>query len=149
MDKKNNGKELDFLKNGPWDELYVLTQHWKSDIEFYRDDLRFLHHLIDKYFIWIAKPENLILVQELKISLFELNKKSHDLLEKTGKHLLQLGYLMEEPNNGDAGIIKMEHEHLEVEITEFVKAFRRNRKEVFAITEFIIDSEKLASMVQQ
>jgi hypothetical protein len=148
MDKQLTDKELDFLKNGPWDELYVLTQHWKSDIEFYRDDLRFLHHLIDKYFMWIAKPENLILVRELKISLFELNKKSNDLLEKTSKHLLQLGYLVEEPNKGDAGIIKTEHEHLEEEITEFVKAFRRNRKEVFAITEYIIDSEKLASIIQ-
>ena len=39
-------------------ELYILTKHWKSDLEFYKDDLRFLHNLVDKYLIWITKKES-------------------------------------------------------------------------------------------
>lgn len=148
MNKQTKNSELDFLENGPWDELYVLTEHWKSDIEFYRDDLRFLHHLIEKYFIWITKPENLELVKELQQGLFGLNKKSDDLREKTGKHLIQLGKLVENPNSGNAGVIKTEHEHLEEEIADFVKEFRRNRKEVFVLTEYIIDSEDLVRMME-
>lgn len=147
MGKHEYSQEIDFLENGPWDELYLITQHWKSDLEFYRDDLRFLHHLIDKYFMWITKAENLILVKELKKELFELNGRSKDLLEKVSKHSIQLGYLVEDSNKRDAGIIKMEHEHLEEELGTFVKLFRKNRKEVFKITEYIIDSEKLASVM--
>jgi hypothetical protein len=148
MNKQTKDSELYSLENGPWNELYVLTEHWKSDIEFYRDDLRFLHHLIEKYFIWITKPENLELVKELQQGLFGLNKKSDDLREKTGKHLIQLGKLVENPNSGNAGVIKTEHEHLEEEITDFVKEFRRNRKEVFVLTEYIIDSEDLVRMME-
>ncbi len=148
MEKNKKYKEHKVLKNGSWDEVYVLTEHWKSDMEFYRDDLRFLHHLIDKYFIWIAKPENLMLVQELKISLYELNKKSNELLEKTSNHLRKLGHQVENPAQGETGVLTEEHEYLEAEITAFVKSFRRNRKEVFAITEYIIDSEQLASLVE-
>tara|TARA_R110000765_G_scaffold403396_1_gene499434 strand:- start:169 stop:618 length:450 start_codon:yes stop_codon:yes gene_type:complete len=147
MDGEKNKTDVDFLKNGPWYALYVLTKHWKSDLEFYRDDLRFLHHLIDKYFMWLSKPENLKMVKELKNKLHHLNIKSKDLLDKISKHHIQLGYLVEDPSKRDAGIIKTEHEHLEQEMAEFIKLFRENRKEVFAITEYIIDSEELANIL--
>ncbi|MGI9550235.1 MAG: hypothetical protein ACR2MT_03470 [Aurantibacter sp.] len=148
MNTQKDDKELEFLKDGPWKELYILTEHWRSDLQFYHDDLRFLHHLIDKYFMWIAKTENLDLVRELKKGLFDLNKKSNDLLEKVNKHLIQLGHVVDDPNIGDAGIIKTEHEHLEEEFADFIKSFRQNRKEVFAITEYVIDSEELANIFE-
>lgn len=148
MGKKRNQQETDFLKNGPWDELYVLSQHWESDLEFYKDDLHFLYHLIDKYFMWIVKTENIKMVRELKKGLLDLNTKSKDLLEKVGKHLVQLGYLVEDPSQKDAGIIRMEHEHLEDEIAVFVKSFRENRRAVFKTTEFIMDDEKLSNIME-
>jgi hypothetical protein len=148
MDNTKNSQELDSLMDGPWDELYVLTDHWRSDLEFYRDDLLFLHHLIDRYFMWITKSENLGLVKEIKKEMFDMNTKNKDLLEKVKKHKVQLGRLVENPNHKDAGIIKTEHEHLEEEMASFVKSFRKNRKEVFKITEYIIDSEHLEQIMQ-
>jgi len=147
MNDTKYNEEIDFLKNGPWDELYVLTAHWKSDLEFYRDDLRFLHHLIDKYFIWITKQENLDMVKELKSGLFEINTKGKDLLDKVNKHRIELGYLVENRSKADTGVVKTEHIHLEEKIAQFVKSFRENRKEIFAITEYVIDSEKLANIM--
>ena len=147
MEHIENNKELQFVKDGPWSELYALTEHWKSDLEFYKDDLRFLHHLIEKYFMWITKPENLDMVKELKVGLFDLKNKCRDLLDKVQRHRVQLGQMVEDFNKADAGIIRTEHEHLEEEVANFVTTFRSNRKEVFAITEFIIDSESLANLM--
>ena len=144
MGNSTYSQEMDFLEDGPWDELYAITQNWKSDLEFYKDDLRFLHHLTDRYFLWITKSENMDVVKELNFGLLKLTIEVKDLLEKVKKHLVQLGYLMEDPNKRDAGITKTEHLHLEEELTEFVKSFRNNRKEVFKISEYIIDSEELA-----
>lgn len=131
-----------------WLELYSLTGHWKSDLEFYKDDLRFLYHLIDKYIIWITKDENLDRVKKTKKNLLNVKMKSKDLLDKVSKHQIQLGYLVEDPKKEDGGIVKMEHEHLEKEIADFVKIFRENRKEVFDISEYIIDSEELANIIE-
>lgn len=147
MEHIENNKESQFVKNGPWPELYVLTEHWKSDLEFYADDLRFLHHLLDKYFMWLTKPENLDMVKELKVGLFHLKNKCRDLLEKVQRHGMQLGEMVEDNNKADANLIRTEHEHLEEEVANFVTLFRSNRKEVFAITEFIIDSEKLVNLM--
>lgn len=131
-----------------WGELYVLAEHWKSDLLFYKDDLRFLHHLIDKYFIWITKAENLAMVKEIKTDLLKLGSSCDDLLDKIGKHNIQMGYLVEKPKRQDAGVVALEHQHLEQEITHFVKTFRINRKEVFAITEYIMDSEAFYSIME-
>ena len=147
MGQTENNKQLQFIKNGPWSELYVLSEHWKSDLEFYGEDLRFLHHLIDKYFMWITKPENLDMVKELKVGLFNINTKCKDLLEKVGRHMVKLGQMVEDHNIADASVTLTEHEHLEEEMANFVILFRRNRKEVFAITEYIMDSEALANIM--
>lgn len=147
MGHTEDNKELQFVKDGPWSELYALTDHWKSDLEFYKDDLRFLHHLIEKYYMWITKPENLDMVKELKVGLFNLKTKCRDLLEKVGRHRTHLGQMVEDYKKADASIIIREHEHLEEEVAHFVTLFRSNRKEAFAITEFIIDSESLVNLM--
>ncbi|MCF4101128.1 hypothetical protein L1I30_05585 [Gillisia sp. M10.2A] len=136
-----------FIQEANWSELYTLTSHWKSDLEFYQDDARFLHHLIDKYFIWITKDENLKMVQNLKMNLEKVEKTCKDLLTKVAVHHLKLGKLIERTDE-NARLFRIEHEHLEDEIADFVKAFRANRKKVFNITTYIVDSEKLIQLLE-
>jgi len=137
-----------FIQEANWQQLYVLTQHWKKDLEFYKDDLRFLHGLIDKYFIWITEKENLDSVKKIGINLLTITGKCQDLLEKISKHILQLGVLVENPGKEESRIFRLEHEHLEDEIADFVKSYRENRKEVFTITEYVVDNEKLVHLLE-
>ncbi len=136
-----------FIQEANWQELYVLTQHWKKDLEFYKDDLRFLYGLVDKYFIWITEKENLYAVKKIGSNLLKINQRCQDILEKVSKHILQLGELVENPDKEESRIFRLEHEHLEDEIADFVKSFRENRKEVFAITEYVVDNEKLIHLL--
>ena len=131
-----------------WQELYILTDHWKSDLDFYKDDLRFLHHLIDKYIIWITKDENLNMVQDIKKNLFEIQSKSGDLMKEVNIHLGNLGLMVENPVKSSNPQFLEDHGVLEDKISNFVKLFRSNRKEVFNITEYIIDSEQLPNILK-
>ncbi|MGC1516024.1 MAG: hypothetical protein WA810_10655 [Maribacter sp.] len=140
--------EIGFIKDGPWDSLYVLTQHWESDLEFYTDDSRFLYALIDKYFIWVTKSENLDSVKKLMSNLCSLRETIKRLLGKTTQHRVRLGYLVENPKSADTDVIKNDHQRLEAEMADVVKLFRSNRKDIFEITEFIIDSEKLEYLMK-
>lgn len=135
----------EFFVAAKWPQLYALTQHWISDLQFFKDDLNFLNKLIDKYFIWITRDENLEAVSKIQESLRKTRNKCTDLLAKTEKHLQQLGNMTEEEKE-DSRVFRLEHEHLENEITDFVKEFRKNRREVFSITEHIMDSEQLAGL---
>jgi hypothetical protein len=52
-----NRPKDDCIREADWQKLYILTEHWKSDLLFYKQDLKFLHHFIDKYFLRISKRE--------------------------------------------------------------------------------------------
>ena len=136
-------------KQWHWDELYVLSEHWRSDLCFYRDDLKFLHHLVDRYLIWITKKENLDAVQGIMQKLLALEKECLQLLDRTGLHMIQLGkQASNETENFLSESARDDHLELEAQLARFVKDFRENRKEVFRITEYVIDSEQLSNILR-
>lgn len=130
-----------YIFEAKWEELYILTKHWKSDLLFYKDDLKFLDHLIDKYFIWISKKEDIVAVRSIDNSILETTKKCSDLLKMVEKHLSHLANLIEDPFKYDSHQFRTEHQQLEDDITNFVKTFRDNRKEVFEVTSLVLESD--------
>jgi DNA-directed RNA polymerase subunit L len=132
-----------YLFEADWQELYVLTEHWKTDLLFYKDDLKILHHLIDKYFLWISKKENLNQVKKIEESLNKIDKQCTSLLTRVSKHLHHLAELIDHPFKYDSHQFRTEHEVLEDNIADFVKDFRKSRIEVFELIEQLIESEKL------
>lgn len=146
---KNDLNELRSRPNGnyifdsSWQDLHILTKHWKSDLLFYKDDLRFLDDLIDKYIIWISKEDDLESVRNIRKRIVKTTKECDLLLQGINKHLKHIEGLMEDPFKYDSHNFRTEHQQLENDITIFLKTFRANRKEVFKVTEHLIESDEL------
>jgi hypothetical protein len=136
-----------YIFNANWQELNVLTEHWKSDLLFYKDDLKFLDHLIDKYFIWISKKEDFNLVKSIEVGIVETSKECSSLLQRVNKHLVDIAALIVNPFKYNSQQFREEHQLLEDDISAFVKDFRANRKEVFEVTEHVIESEEFIRQV--
>ena len=130
----------DYLHTATWDELYVLTEHWKSDQDFFRDEIRFLYKLIDKFFVWLTHDENISNIQSVAARLSELNQEHERINEKLGDHLFNLESLIENEYGGSKEEFREEHVQLEESISEFVKNFREIKKEIFKVSEQIIES---------
>lgn len=141
MSDFRNRPNGNYIFDANWKELYVLTKHWKSNLLFYKDDLKFLDHLIDKYFIWISKKEDSDAVRSIEKSIVKTDKICASLLKRTEKHLTHLEGLMEDPFKYDSHQFRTEHQQLEDDITNFVKTFRENRKEVFEVTSLVVESD--------
>lgn len=137
----------DFSWEADWQQLYILTEHWESDLSFYSDDLKFLEQLIDKYFIFIAQKENRDKVLKITHGLTETRTNCQLLLEKTRKHLSHLAHLIDDPYKYDSHVFRNEHQKIEDDIAAFVKKFRTNRKNIFTITENIVKREKLEHLL--
>lgn len=135
-----------YIQKAHWREIYALTQNWKSELLFFIDERRFFRKLIGIYMERILNRENLDAVREVKMILLETDKKIQDLLRKTNKHLEQLALMVEDPKRKDARIFRMEHEHLEDEITDFENNFSTLRKDVFTVIESVMQSEKMAGL---
>lgn len=137
----------DYLQQAEWSELYVLAKHWQSDMEFYRDELRFLRGLVDKYFIWLIRDENIAQVQDMTGKLSEAGQNHEQLHERLKEHLKLLEGLISKSSNIDKVDFRKKHIELEDRITDFFKAFRSLKKEVFAMTEHVVSEEKLKHLL--
>lgn len=133
----------DYLHNASCEDLYLLTEFWKSEIEFYRIESRFLRMLVDKYFIWLIKDGNIEKVQSLSNKLSKITKHKKELFEKMNLHLKHLEELIENPFSHDETEFRDEHSKLEDEFTEFVKNFKTVKQEIFVSAEHVIEDEKL------
>jgi len=136
-----------YIEEATWEELYSLTKLWKSDIEFYKDDSKFLHHLMDKYFIWIIEKDATQVVKTLQDNLKKIDEKCEDLLTKIDQHLLQLAHLVEQPDWVEGRIFRLEHTHLEDEFHEFTAFFRGNRMSIFTAVEGVVLNEKVRHLL--
>ena len=130
-----------FTWTAEYRELYILTEHWQSDLKFYKEDLNFLYHLVDKYFISLINKENLGEMRILSSGLSETNINCERLLEKTSKHLTHLTELIDDPFKYDSHKFRSEHEELENEISSFIKKFRKIKQETFVDMEQVIQKE--------
>lgn len=137
-----------YIQSSKWQELYILTEHWKSDLLFYKDDLKFLHHLLDKYFIWITKKENLEAVKRIGSGILKDSRECKELLKRLDKHLSHLAHVIDEPFKYNSEVFRDEHQELEDEIAQFVKRVRKNRKQLFSITQHVVDSEHLENLLE-
>jgi hypothetical protein len=138
-----------YIFNANWKELYVLTEYWKSDLLFYKDDLLFLERLIDKHILWISKKEDYEAVRAIEKSVAKTNNICTALLKRVQKHLTHLADLMENPFVYDEQTFRNEHQQLEDDFTAFIKTYRVNKKEVFEITKHLIESDELIRLLTQ
>ncbi|NGY36009.1 hypothetical protein FQU23_000590 [Flavobacterium sp. XN-5] len=141
MENLKRKPTTDFNWEAQWQQLYILSENWYSDLHFYKDDLRFLYALIEKYFMKLNHNGNLDEMREIAKELSQENKACEELLDKTALHLKHLAGLIDAPYKYDSHQCRNEHEKLENEIAFFVKKFRKNKKAIFSITEKVMKKE--------
>lgn len=136
-----------YINEALWEDLYVLTEHWKSDFDFYNDELLFLSKLVGKYFIWLVNDKNIKVVESLSADLSLLTKENETLSNLCLKHLRHIEEFIENPFSHDIEKFKAEHEKLEDNIVQFVKKIKSLKKEIFKVTERVIEEEKLSHLL--
>jgi predicted regulator of amino acid metabolism with ACT domain len=88
------------------------------------------------------------MVRKIEIKVNKINKECETLLNRVNEHIKLFETIEKDQELKDDTIFRREHERLEDEISKFVKEFRENRKEVFKITEYVVDSEQLVSILE-
>lgn len=137
----------DFLLKAGWEELYVLTEYWENDMEYYTDELRFLRNLVGKYLIWLLKDENIDKARSIYNRIKETEEEKEKIHEKIKKHLHHLTELIQDSDMKDEERFRNDHIELEEKVADLAKKFRSIKQEVFSITEHIMESEKLQHLL--
>lgn len=137
-------QENEFIPNSSITNIesqLVLVKHWHSDIQFFKDEIKFLNKLLDRYFIWLTDDELVNTASILKRSLKGLEMDCLVLESSISQHLHQLEKLYQ---NNVAKLGKEEiqmHINLEANTASLVKAFKSIKKEIFDLTETVMKLE--------
>lgn len=137
------------IKERDWEELYILTRHWKNDLHFYQEDLQFLQKLIGRYSIWVTSKENGKTTSTLLSNLHGLSNECKRLLKKLDQHLGNLSSLIQRKDVLNKEEVLEDQVNLEDTIADFIKGFRKNRQQAYRVSEKIMDSEDLSNHFQQ
>jgi len=84
----------DYIGTANWRQLYALTEHWKTDLEFYKYELQFLQQLINKYFILLMEDKNINRIRMLVNKLRGMEIVQQNITEGTTLHMSHLIALM-------------------------------------------------------
>lgn len=138
-----NRPKGEFMQNRNWQELFMLAERWKSDLLFYKDDLKFLRHLEDKYFLWIEAQTDLENIRKAGESILKDTRDCDELLELVDKHLAHLSTLISETEKQNQKEFRAEHLELKEAVSQFIENTKENRRQLFKVIEFDVETAKL------
>lgn len=127
---------------------YVLAENWKSELDFYSDELNFLTMLISKYFILLLGEEDFPSLPKLVDRLKETKKVREELLKDVMEYMSKVKMLLTNDLNPKDFNAKKEHVKLETSLTLFSRSFRSLKGQVFSRIEEVTEHEKVKRLIQ-
>ncbi len=149
MDELRIRPTSDYLQNATWQELYLLTKHWKSDIKFANYEINFFKGLVDKYFIWVKDKNQIVQVQHLSNISEHLTSELENIDKTITKHLNYIRLFINSNISRDEEAFRVEHAMLEDKIVGFMNALRETKREIFNLTEEMLNNEKTNQLIDQ
>lgn len=129
-------------------QSYVSVEHWKSDLAFYGDELNFLASVINKYFTLFMKDQEMEGIQKLAIRLKYTMQACSELSEQAEALISSLGsFAAKEGKKGDSDMFKTQQMTLEKGIAAFISSYRALKRDIFTITEEILQKEKIKKLL--
>ena len=127
--------------------LYAITRHWHSDTIFFTDEISFFRLLIDKHLALMIDPKNINQTRDMLAHLAEIERELTSLQDLIDQHLKHLAKAVEKAYAEKLPNLKEEHGRIEIDFQDYVKKFRAVKREVYKLTERVIQSDKARRMI--
>lgn len=132
-----------------WKRLFVITEHWRSDMQFFAHELQFLRSLMDRHFAKLIKEEHIDSTKATVSKLGKLENRRSNCEQKIDRHYHHMTNLIEDPFPHDAQSYRDEHGRLEAAMADFVKDFRAIKMQVFHLAKQVMDEEKTSHLLSK
>lgn len=136
-----------YLHTASLSELYILSEHWKSDLDYYRDELNFLEELISMYYLWMKNEPFAEDLNNIVLGIKDMDILCAQLRERTSQNMEHIELLKENPFSHDEQRLRDDHLQLEEDITAFIKNFRIIKQSVFSETKQVLNHHRLQQLL--
>ena len=124
------------------EELYHDVRHWKSNLLFLKDEIRFIDHLLDSYIFEPNTPGLFELMQDYQKVLKTTGSKNRQVWKHIWEHQNNLGGMLERKDKAcDSGFYQ-KHDVLQAEVVGCVVDFRNLKGEIFNYASEILKKRK-------
>ena len=127
---------------------FVFASHWKLDLDFYKDELKFLSNLLSKYFIYLIEDYDLESLNKLAGRLNETKNVCNELSEDITDYLSKIKLLMTNELSLDNFYQRREYIILETSLKIFIKSLKSLKRDIFTVTEEVLQHKKMLRLVQ-
>lgn len=132
-----------------WQSYHAVTERWKSDLQFEKDEVNFFRKLISEHFTQFMNTEHAERSRKLVAELIKLDKRREDLLARISRHDTQMLKILEDPDLiVDELLYKHNHEQLENDVFVFMKDHRSMKKKLMVLAEDILRTEKIMHLLR-
>ncbi len=136
----NIRSKSEYLKQPDWQQLYLLTRNWQSDMRFYEDKVRFFRHLVNQRLLWVQDEQIVKDLQNLHNKLIDTLAQCKRINDTLQAHIMHYQQFTENPFSQNEDVMRAEHEMLESDFSSFTRYFRALKKEVVTLAEKAIDT---------
>lgn len=150
MTNLRNRPKGNYIQEANWDELHLLIENWKKDLEFYLFDIKFLKNLVKNHFSELLVSQNLDELRELQIEVYKLQNQCEYILECIQNNLDSIVDIINDNFIHDTSEFRIENEHLEDTVHIFITKERKLRKSILSMIKDVIklnNQKKYGSLI--
>lgn len=115
-------------------ELYLISKHWLSDLEFFEKDIKFLEKLFGRAFSEMLKQEGYESIATIMLNVANIENKGVAIKTAILKYMQTLECLIAKTNmQFDLSLVET-HAELELEIGRLLRNFRLVKQTIFKLT---------------
>jgi len=122
-------------------ELYILSNHWMSDIHFEEDEIRFLKKIINNYLVPGLKSGQLNEIADFNKTLTRQDENIANLKNKIAGLLKFIGGLVNDSNAEIRIDLVEKFAALEAEMKTLFESVKQVKKSLFSFTEEVMKAE--------
>lgn len=125
-------------------QMYARTEHWISDYIFFKDEIRFLTNLLDRYYVGvvISDSDKLDVLKKTAIKLIELDAEMESISKDNEETLTYITRLLKNELAFDPAEFRETYADIENEHTGFLKRYRAVKKEIYDLQKQLKQTEK-------
>ena len=121
---------------------HTIARHWASDIDFFKIEMVFLHHLLDDYFLRLSAPEYIEGLKSVGRKLLQLEKDKYSADVHLMEHLKHLEGQTEDLVFDHFEFLAANHEGMENQMIHLTTTYRMLKQELFLQIQEVIKAQQ-------
>lgn len=130
------------IKAAYWQQLYKEAGRYRSELEFYEGEIRFLRSLLSRYLHWLLEEEQYPRVHGALEKLNHVEKEAKTLHSADQSVTNRLAMLLENPFTQNEPEVLASFRQTREDLQDLITDFRDVKQEIFTMVEQTMRTEK-------